>query len=275
MLAINSQYERFDTGYPVFLRVVELKQLKLISASTAMSKPRDGPLHWHHNLQTKEVEPGVYALVGAPTADTAKSGRYSEVQARSALVSFTALLSVLYGTASFHSMKCELLIDCRKDSYSFVSPVIENPAFFTIDHFKDVPLTNAFEISKRIESSDGSVRLLINVALSFVNRAISETSAGIKLSLYFSAIDVLAGDVSKNNVCTLLDVSHKELDELGFSELVQKRNDFVHHGKIVNLQRNEERILQYLLLDLICGRIGLRSPRYSKDYYAALLSHLK
>jgi len=39
------------------------------------------------------------------------------------------------------------------------------------------------------------------------------------------------------------------------------------------LERNEERILQYLVLDMICGRAELKSQSFSKDYYAALTSH--
>jgi hypothetical protein len=191
--------------------VIEIKGMELVGANVTFSKPRDDPLHWHHNIEKKNVEPGVYALIGAPLTD--------EAQARSALASFIAMLSIFYGAASVHSLAREVIVDCKSGSYSFTSPVIENPAFFAIDHFSDVPLPTTFEILKNVELSDESIRLRIKVALRFVNRAIFELDSGIKLSSYFSAIDVLAGDVSKNKVCALIRLSHKELDELGFSEL--------------------------------------------------------
>jgi hypothetical protein len=84
--------------------------------------------------------------------------------------------------------------------------------------------------------------------------------------MYFSAIDVLAGDVSKNLICKFLRVSHRDLDELGFSGLAEKRNSFIHHGKVVRLERNEERLLQYLILDLICGRVGLSPNAFARAY---------
>jgi len=59
MAEINGTYEKFSLNFLMFLRVIELYELKLILPSTEFAKPRDGVLHWFQKLEEKKIEPGV------------------------------------------------------------------------------------------------------------------------------------------------------------------------------------------------------------------------
>ncbi len=63
---LNRNYETFHLDHPTFMRVIELRELKLTIANTSFAKPRDGVLHFLNYLEEKKLEPGVYAILGAP-----------------------------------------------------------------------------------------------------------------------------------------------------------------------------------------------------------------
>ena len=235
MAEINGTYEKFSLNFPMFLRVIELYELKLILPSTEFAKPRDGVLHWFQKLEEKKIEPGVYAILGAPFASNNSTDRATEGDARMTLSSFSAMICMLYGFASLHSKKCEFIIDTQNGSYSIASDIIENPAFFKIDHITDIQLHETFAFSKKLTNSSANIKKLVAIALSYVDRATREPNHGIRLSLYFSAMEALLGSTSKNELCKVLKISHDELRRIGYDQLYKRRNLFVHEGQMATL----------------------------------------
>jgi len=267
---INGCYEKFTLKFPAFLRVIELHELKLTMSNTSVAKPRDGVLNWFHHLEEKKIEPGVYAILGAPFGSDHLTQNATEADARTALSSLSAMVSMLYGVACLHSKKCEFVIDVTSGHYSVFSPIIENPAFFKIDHVKDIPVADTFLISKHLVDAPAKTKDVIAVALTYLDRAMRESNHGIRLSLYFSAIEVLVGETSTNDLCKILNTSHGELRSMGYNDLLQKRNLFVHEGQMANLERGEERFLQYLIVDAISGKIGNGRTTYAMEYQTEL-----
>jgi hypothetical protein len=270
MAKLNASYEKFSIIFPAFLRVVELQDLKLTLSNTDFSKPRNGVLNWHHRLEERKIEPGVYALVGAPFALKNSTGLAAEADARIAISSLSAMISMLYGFASLHSKKVELLIDTKTGGYSFTSPVMENPTFFKIDHIKEIPFEATFDFAQIVAAASPNDKGVTIVALTYLDRALREENHGIRLSLYLSAIEVLVGETSTNALCKMLKTPHGDLREMGYNDLCQKRNGFVHEGRPVQLHREEERFLQYLIVDLIRGKFGGVGSTYAKDYQTEL-----
>ncbi len=267
---LNSCYEKFTLKYATFLRVIELHELKLVMPSTSFAKPRDGVLHWFNYLEDKKIEPGVYAILGAPFASDHSSVVATEADARAALSSLAAMISILYGFASLHSKKCELAIDTTSGNYSISSPIIENPAFFKIDHAKDIPIAETFQFSSRLEGAPTKSKDLVAVALTYLDRAMRESNHGVRLSLYFSAIEVLAGETSTNNLCKILSMSHHDLRSMGYNNLLDRRTLFIHKGQMISLERGEERFLQYLIVDAISGTLGNSRTTYAMEYQIEL-----
>jgi hypothetical protein len=263
-------YEKFCLIFPVFLRVVELRELKLILPKSEFAKPRNGVLHVIQKLEERKVEPGVYAILGAPYASNNSPHKTTESDARTALSSFSAMISMLYGFACLHSKTCEFLIDIQNGSYSFFSPIIENPTFFRLDHVKEIPVAATFQFSTLVADAPTKTKDVIAVALTYLDRALREKNHGIRLSLYLSSIEVLVGNTSTNALCKLLKISHGDLRDMGYDDLYQKRNGFVHEGRPVQLHREEERFIQYLIVDLICGKLGGTRSTYAKDYQTEL-----
>lgn len=270
MNQINGSYQRLDLGYPTFLRVIELRALKLLLPTTGFSKPRDGVLHWSHKIEERNIEPGVYVALGAPFDSQELNGKHGEHDARMALASLSSMVSMLYGTASLYSIKCEFVIDIQSGAYSVSSPVIENPAFFSIDHIRDIPIDETFSFVKQLEAAPVDKKGLIAVALGYVNRALRELNSGMRLAQYFSAIEVIAGGISKNDICKLLKISHVDLDRMGYNDLYRKRNKFMHEGTAVKLEREEERTLQYLILDIVGALAEINSSAYAAAFNAAV-----
>jgi hypothetical protein len=270
MSRINGSYGRLDFGYPAFLRVVELRALKLVLPTIGFSKPRDGVLHWSHKIEEKDLEPGVYVILGAPFDSENSKGKRGEYDARVALASVFSMVSMLYGTASLYSMKCEFVIDIQSGAYSVSSPVIENPAFFKIDHVRDIPFEETFNFVRQLAAAPIDKKNLIAVALGYVNRAVRELNGGMRLAQYFSAIEVLAGGISKNEICKLLKISNADLERMRYNDLYRKRNHFMHEGKAVKFEREEERTLQYLILDIVGVLAEINPATYAAAYSAAV-----
>jgi hypothetical protein len=208
--------------------------------------------------------------VGAPFALKNSTELAAEADARIAISSLCAMISMLYGFASLHSKKVELLIDTKTGGYSFTSPVIENPTFFKIDHIKEIPFEATFDLAQIIAEAPPNDKGVTNVALTYLDRALREENHGIRLSLYFSAMEVLVGSTSTNALCKLLKTSHGDLRGMGYDDLCQKRNGFVHEGRPILLHREEERFFQYLIVDLICGKLGGIRSTYAKVYQTEL-----
>jgi hypothetical protein len=271
---INRNYERVELRHPSFMRIIELSELKLVGVQgNTFSKPRDGPLHFMSRLEERVFPPGVYAVLGAPF-DTNNS-HTNEGDAKATLSALAAMIALLYGFAALHSKTAEISINIKTGQYSFSSPVIENPTFFKIDHLKDVPLDRSIDISRRITAASSEINDLVSVSLTYLDRAIREPHHGIRLSLYFSAIEVLTGEVSTNKMCSALETPHIELREMGYDELLKRRTLFVHRGKNVSINREEERFLQHLLVDVISTKLGFEKTSFARDYIMALRNHMQ
>src|SRR6185437_3773792 len=226
---INRCYDKFGLKCPAFLRVIELHDLKLAALNSSFAKPRNGVLHWFHKLEEKKIEPGVYVILGAPFKSDQTSSNVTEADARAALSAFSAIISVLYGFSSLHSKTCEFTVDIPSGSkLEISSTVMEHPAFFRIDHAKDIPIAQTFQISKQIADSPEKVKDIIAVTSAYLDRAIRELNHGIRLSLYISAIEALTGEASANSLCKMLGVSHQALRGMGYNKLLDRRTLFVH-----------------------------------------------
>lgn len=260
---ITRCYDKFNLKSPIFLRVMELHELKIIAAVQSLAKPRSGALQWLNKIEEAKIPPGVYALLGAPFES-------SETEARTALNAFSAMFAAFYGFATLHSKACEFILDVQTGNYSVTSAVIENPAYYAIDHAKDIPLREISALAARIGEAPIEMRELLAVAFTYMDRAIREANHGIRLSLYFSAIEVLTGETSTNSVCKMLKISHQELRAMGYDDLLGRRNAFVHKGKPAHLHRGEERFLQYLIVDSLSNKLQGRETRYAQQYLTAL-----
>jgi hypothetical protein len=263
MAELNGRYTRFSLQHDTFLRVIELADLKVVLPTVAFAKPRTGPLHWYNHIEERQIEPGVYAVLGAPFGHAFGS---TEADAREALSSLSAALSLIYGVSAIYKKKFEIVLDTHTGQYSVSTPVFENPAFFQIDHARDMLLSETFDFASRLTSSSEEVRALVRTSLTYVDRAIRDENHGVKLSLYISALEVLAEQTSTNAVCKLLQVSHARLRGLGYDDLLSRRNAFVHRGRAVHLKRREERLLQYVIIDAISGKVGLVRTNYAEQY---------
>jgi hypothetical protein len=260
---ITRCYDKFNLRSPTFLRVMELYELKIIATVNGFAKPRNGVLQWLNKIEEAKIPPGVYALLGAPFDS-------NESEARTALNAFSAMVATLYGFATLHSKACEFILDIQTGSYSVTSPVIENPSFYAIDHAKEIPLEEISSLAARINEAPIGMSELLVVAFTYMNRAIREENHGIRLSLYFSVIEVLTGETSTNSVCKMLKMSHQELRAMGYDDLLGRRNAFVHKGKSAHLHRGEERLLQYLIVDCISNKLQGRETHYARQYLTAL-----
>ena len=196
-------------------------------------------------------------------------GAEGEVNAEHNIEKAVGLLGVCLGRGVLLDFVNKIIVDLKTGRVSFPSRVLHVPKQFDSIMFDAAKEAN--ELRKRSRHLARTDTDRMDLAFTYVCRALGEQNTSLRFLLYWTALEVITSGRPEGFVDRL--ARHYETNvealaelrsELRAGEYIDSRVALIHHGKNCKLSSFGERLLQAVIADLAFAICNIKS-RYALD----------
>jgi hypothetical protein len=247
---------------PVLIQPAEIRDFaQQVLDSARMHCKTDGSLVFPVQVKQLKLPDSVYVIAATPFSWAGECG--DGIEARGILDHAVALVSLHTGLNFMRDLVFEAELVIATGGFVPMSPPQLVPRMFEGPFLGKGIADDIREISRELRTQPLEKRSRAEASLEFLHRAMRSDHGFLD---YWFAMEILvgtAGAIAQRLRAIYGLASHRDAEiRTGFGVIKQWRHDYVHRGVRVDLQRQIERYLQCMCLDLIRDALKLEPRGY-------------